>query len=834
MQNEICTLFTNYNETYSDKRVNWDHLMTLPNNPQSIEKEQSLCIASHTLSVKTKPEVLAFNRMSLCWADIDEGNFEINAVIDRLAILGIISYILYATSSSMRFHEDKDPTKSKLNGKRWRVLIQLKEPVNCELWSQLQEAIADLLKADHCSKNVYQILFLPNNPPLNEINTLDGSLAHYQFHVGHGSSMAIDALPPLIFEEWEKVKTKDIAINNFTPKKTRTALDGQISVIEAYNNQHSIEDELSNRGDEPNYSGTKWCYVDSTSGNAGISILNNKMYSNHTSDPMCDGFAHDSFDLMMDSNGLEFKEALIEASESCLVNPDDPNSQTIAEHNKQIYKASFRRGFSGELSSMAKDLEDYFKWLKLDNNDFMNWQNIGDTWQKSFQHKDKILAINSKGDLPQFTIADFDKFIKSEMFGDLINQGELQKIIEGSGIVVKPEEVKALMKSITFKVNLKFMKFLRIYRQRNKIHYSTDMFLKEPQLLIEPDQVKHISIHKPFLGGSINQNIIADFKQHFPYLDNFLELLVAARFAVDRKQAFFWLHACSNWGKKFLTDVFKDFHILVEMSVKEIEGAFEGKPIGRTAEDFKNCWILYIDEFKKVSSEIKQLTSQISGSPKNQMNFTAELYTKIFTSAESVDSLAGEAGVEAQFSNRFSLIPSLNEELDNRPLFQQSSALYFQSVKNYIAEVLNVRITWYQSLGEIGASNVALKYLSDNNKLYRLGNHYGELDNTIAEIAQNIKAELLGDNFIYSKQISLVTYHNRPAILVKNVGKIISKYIEENISSSEKVKVLHKKSQIRDLLDESDRVNKSTKVRVYHSGKNESLVESGIIIFTFT
>jgi len=60
-----------------------------------------------------------------------------------------------------------------------------------------------------------------------------------------------------------------------------------------------------------------------------------------------------------------------------------------------------------------------------------------------------------------------------------------------------------------------------------------------------------------------------------------------------------------------------------------------------------------------VKSELKQLQSQITLSPKNQLSCTVEIFAKVFTSAESVGSLVTENGVEDQFANRMSIFRRL-------------------------------------------------------------------------------------------------------------------------------------------------------------------------------
>ena len=123
-----------------------------------------------------------------------------------------------------------------------------------------------------------------------------------------------------------------------------------------------------------------------------------------------------------------------------------------------------------------------------------------------------------------------------------------------------------------------------------------------------------------------------------------------------------------------------------------------------SATGFKRAFILAMNEFKTVKSEIKQLGSYLELSPKNQLRTRVQIYTKMFMSAESVASLVGENGVEDQFANRMSMIKG-NEKLTDRALYKADQGRYFRSVQGYVAGELNRLIGEYQALGLEGAVN---------------------------------------------------------------------------------------------------------------------------------
>lgn len=519
---------------------------------------------------------------------------------------------------------------------------------------------------------------------------------------------------------------------------------------------------------------------------------------------------------------------------------------TIYHMAEQIDKADALESFTGELKDMKTDMVAIAERKLKGSSDTINWNSLKNSYNKSFMDaaKSKVITINPKGDLVSFSPKEFHGGIRQELFGNLTNFNSLVELAEESNPDGKPTEHAALAKNISDAINYKFKKYLSIYRQRSIIEYSTDMFAAEAKLIIAEESVKLISIHKPFPIGEINQAIINDYKEHFPELDNFLALLVAARFASDRKKAFFWLKAISDWGKGFFSSTMKELGILTEMSVKEIEAALAGTPIGKQPIDFKGCWILLVDEFKKVNSEVKQLTSSIKGSPKNQMTFEAELYMKLFTSAEEVDSLGG-SGVETQFSNRFSLIPTNDYSLEHRSLFRSNGkTTYFNSVKFYIASELNKKVIEYTALGKTAAADAGDKVLEKYNHTHKLSRYYGSLDDTVDDIVNAIRDLIIrttpnhindqqGWNSIHNyvaTHTMNVYYKESIHKLIQNVDKIISDYIDEHISPSEKGKIGFKKSQIRAFLDDSGRTNKNDPVRVTPVGETKSVIKKGVLI----
>jgi hypothetical protein len=280
---------------------------------------------------------------------------------------------------------------------------------------------------------------------------------------------------------------------------------------------------------------------------------------------------------------------------------------------------------------------------------------------------------------------------------------------------------------------------LKLYCQRSSIDMRVDMFADYPRIDKKDELARIVFTHKPYFSQSIeDEAVVADYKEHFPQLDAVLDFIVASRFARDRKKSYLWFKCSSDWGKGFFIGLLNSLDISVELAVKEIESMLEGKPVGRSMIDFKKSIVIVIDEFKTVKSELKQLQSEISLSPKNQLSFKVEIFSKLFFSAENVNSLVGEHGVEDQFINRFNFL-NLKGELTKRPLFIKiGSGAYFDGIQPYITRYLNQAIEEKVKSGKKKAEFDSEKYLSHFMSQYGLEKSYSRLSNGLINIAEDI------------------------------------------------------------------------------------------------
>lgn len=121
-------------------------------------------------------------------------------------------------------------------------------------------------------------------------------------------------------------------VTHSLPKNTQ--LNGyEISPIHTFNKQNILTELLSFYGYKKvlvTKAHEKWLSPNSSSGKAGITVKNNKFFCHHSSDPLCDGYWHDAFDLMRIREGLTEKEAVIKAA----LNTVAPDGRTVDEYNK--------------------------------------------------------------------------------------------------------------------------------------------------------------------------------------------------------------------------------------------------------------------------------------------------------------------------------------------------------------------------------------------------------------------------------------------------------------------------------------------------------------------
>ena len=347
--------------------------------------------------------------------------------------------------------------------------------------------------------------------------------------------------------------------------------------------------------------------------------------------------------------------------------------------------------------------------------------------------------LNREGDLVQFSERDAWRYLTST-FGSPLKAEHIDQWVE----LAEPNVRKDVRKAIAAAVREPILDEIKLYRQRSALAWRVDMFAQTPLFELREFDVQITLPHRPLPQGPFEQRFIDDFRAHWPEVDLVLAFIAAARFAGDRKKAFLWWLAQSDFGKGLFMSQLAAAGVVATTSIKEIEAAMEGKPVALAADNFKRALVLWIDEFKVVKSELKQLQNEITLSPKYELRQTVEIFSKIFTSAETVNSLVGSNGVEGQFVNRMSVIENAGS-IDSRPLFQANRATYAMSLRNWIATTLNAAIANYQDMGRDRATNVADKALESFHAEWGIGKRFGNLDDNIKAVADEFVEYLCRD-----------------------------------------------------------------------------------------
>lgn len=168
------TIFNSFRQISSANSMHYADLIEFAKNPIKSLKANAPCIAHHNLNVKTYPAVKAADSMTMLSVDIDSGDMGIEDVHSKLTLLEINTAIIHSTATSKRLN-----SKGELNGRKWRVLIPLSDSIGCERWIVLQTALAQNFSSDDCVTKPTQILFLPNNPQVNNSR----EIRHYEYRI---------------------------------------------------------------------------------------------------------------------------------------------------------------------------------------------------------------------------------------------------------------------------------------------------------------------------------------------------------------------------------------------------------------------------------------------------------------------------------------------------------------------------------------------------------------------------------------------------------------------------------------------------------------------------
>ncbi|MCG5539278.1 hypothetical protein [Halorhodospira sp. 9622] len=404
-----------------------------------------------------------------------------------------------------------------------------------------------------------------------------------------------------------------------------------------------------------------------------------------------------------------------------------------------------------------------------------------------------FICINDDGSYVVLKEKDVPRFLK-DRFGDIANT----EFIKSRVISIQPpktsrDKTQREVRRITRMPWDEFFTELKSTAQASRSMWREDMFASKPGVRVKQNSV-HITIpHTGFKKTTEpDPSIIEDFKEHFPECVDVLNMFAAARFSRDRKKAFLWLRADSDWGKGFFTSCLADLGLVVELSVTEIQKMFQGSPVAKTPRDFIRSWVLVVNEFNSIKLEIKQLEHTLELAPKHQLASKVPVFAKLFTSADNVPDMATDHGVEEQFSRRFSFIRKTGT-LNERDLFRENTTSYRSSVTSWMAEHLNHQVALYRSMGRDLADREATKYLNDFHRRHSISQELSDLKDSFEAISDEFRTWLLTERF-HSPFLIQDTAKKR--LFLKNPAKMLHDFLIESKAPEEIPHLKNKKTEI--------------------------------------
>ena len=697
------------------------------------------------------------------------------------------------------------------------------------MWLTLQKILNDKLQKagitpDRVTERTGQLCYLPNRGEF------------YAYHIeaeewlGNLSPDSwADELAAEAEREAEEAAVKRAQAEQAKLKPRPVNLSGyDAGIIDKVNAAFEMEGELQARNIRR--IGDRFLSPQSETGSAGIVLLERDgktvAYSHHgPADPLSnlnhDGHALDMFDVICTLDYAGDVSKAVEAMADML----DPEGQKQRRRDWAASKAreqlieQFGTAVTPEAQELAEQIQgELLARLQIDpdeepeeaeslkpDGERITRMIHGAFWSGS---SGKLFLLNHAESLIRFTEKDAFKFL-ARTFGNVVERAAVEALAKRLSFgCEKPEaEENARAKFVAGCMAVAkgaIIDYLKYHNQRESIEWRVDMFGKFSRLELLEDRARIVLTHKPFPEQPKPQDyarIIGDYKEHFPRFDEFLTFVVMSRFALDRKKSYLWILAGSDWGKGFLTGVLKAMGACVETSMKEVEAMLEGKAVGRSAEDFKRAMVLLIDEFKTVKSELKQLQSEITLSPKHQLSCTVEVFAKVFTSAESVGSLVTENGVEDQFANRMSIFQEAGD-ITRRPVYQEAGdARYFRAVVAYTTHFLNSKIAEVQRMGREPAERMAGEWLNAFIRRNGLDTVYERFSDSIPQLADEIAQYLIKgfDSRVLKEEGA------SKAMFLKSPAKAIDDYLTEHYDHSQIAAFRKKKDEIMRAMSEDGR-----------------------------
>jgi hypothetical protein len=372
-----------------------------------------------------------------------------------------------------------------------------------------------------------------------------------------------------------------------------------------------------------------------------------------------------------------------------------------------------------------------------------------------YPEKGRFYLLNSAGRLIMHVETEWARAM-SEAYGKLLDHATVITLVERAlpdgNAAARQKAEKALREALWGVLKA----YVKDYKQRAQISYKVDPFADVATVTTDNERAMvaftmPLFTVPPMPAGMTEDDaeaIMAEYRLQVPMIDEIMDAALHARFANDRRQGYCWIQAGATFGKDLLMEGVlgaEGLNIVARLSIKDIEAAGDGSPVGFTVTDLVGKWILYVPEAHTVKRELKELNNEISANPKNQLRFTAEVFLKIFVSAEGIEALTTSNGVEAQFAERFSSYQiDHGVRMDDRPLFKRYGKPNYKVVlRRYASQRLNAGIERMRALGRVGAWMAGDRGLDAWHRSNGIGLRFGRLDDSLDDIAEEIKGLIM-------------------------------------------------------------------------------------------
>ena len=389
----------------------------------------------------------------------------------------------------------------------------------------------------------------------------------------------------------------------------------------------------------------------------------------------------------------------------------------IPEVIKERIKSEFKRGAAG----VSFEIDAASIKLMLKNTYYTC---AGKTFFKMFNKLGQVIRVG-KNEIASTMIENFGQPLK--------NFKELQTAVEYDEDLNATQAKQALATPINIIVRI-----LMEFQQRERITQCVDIFADASHMNIKSNEVIESLKYEPMIieKEMYNQEIVDAYVQHFPEVYSVLDMIVAARFASTRKKCYLWINASSDWGK----DLFRVClgERAMEMSVAQISKAIKGETVSVHVDDIVGTFALCVNEFSHINAELKQIEDKIVIAPKFLNQFTIPTFAKLFFSADDVDSLVGEYGVESQFANRFSVLRYTGSISDLEVFNKVGQYAFTHTLKTHVANYINKAVDEYILLGSEEASKKADTVVSVFHEQHSIANADGGFEDNIESLAATV------------------------------------------------------------------------------------------------